>query len=158
MRSAAIVSVKNSLFDTVYVRYLPILVIELLMGQLDEITLEGLYELKEQIDEGKPRELFSRRLDASRATNWIRWLNAMVSSRKRSATGSIGSSSNRSSKLHSTLLDQEAQQRLPDKIVSSSSISFNSRQPNSVTSNKRGQPNSWVNCVASSAGIISLPN
>ena len=26
------------------------------MGRLDEITLEELYELKEQIDEGKPRE------------------------------------------------------------------------------------------------------
>lgn len=26
------------------------------MGRLDDVTLEELYELKEQIDEGKPRE------------------------------------------------------------------------------------------------------
>ena len=26
------------------------------MGQLDDVTLEELYDLKDQIDEGKPRE------------------------------------------------------------------------------------------------------
>jgi hypothetical protein len=32
------------------------LVVGLLMGQLNEITLEKLHGFKEQIDEGKPRE------------------------------------------------------------------------------------------------------
>ena len=57
------------------------------MGRLDEVTLEELYELKEQIDEGKPREQFSRRSGASKAISWIHWLTATVSLRKRSATG-----------------------------------------------------------------------
>jgi len=30
--------------------------LELAMGRLDDITLEELYELKDQIDEGKPLE------------------------------------------------------------------------------------------------------
>ncbi|WP_222104437.1 helix-turn-helix domain-containing protein [Halorubrum ezzemoulense] len=40
------------------------------MSRLDGVTLEELYELKGQIDEGKPENVFSRRSDANRAITW----------------------------------------------------------------------------------------
>ena len=73
-----------------------------------------------------------------KAINWIRWLTATVLSRKRSATGSIGSRKNRSSKLPTMLLDQEVQQRSKDKIVNYCSNSCNSHQLNLATTSKRG--------------------
>jgi len=108
------------------------------MGRLDEVSLEELYELKERIDEGKPRERVLAAIGRRMATNWTRWLTATVSSRKRSVTGSIGLRKNRSSGLPTTLLDQEAQQKSRVKTVSSCSSSCNSGQPNSATISKRG--------------------
>jgi transposase len=106
------------------------------MGRLDDITLEELYELKDQIDEGKPRErvlaAIGRKQDDQLDTLADRhgvvertiqnWLNRF-----------------KQQPLEQAPYDQAAQQKLTARSASSCSNSSNSHRPNSATTSKHGQ-------------------
>jgi len=77
------------------------------MGRLDDITLEELYDPKDQIDEGKPRKRVLAAIGRKQGDQLDTLADRMVLSRKRFATGSIGSRKNRSSRHLTMLLDQE---------------------------------------------------
>ena len=102
------------------------------MGRLDEITLEELYEVKEQMDEGKLRERVLAAIGRKQGDqlDTLAERHGVVEKTIRNW-------------LPTMLLDQEVQQRSKDKTVSSCSTSCNSRQLNLATTSKRGQRSSW---------------
>ena len=88
---------------------------------------------------GSRENAFSRRSGANREINSIRSLSATALSRRRSATDSIGSSSNRSSRHPTTLLGQEAHRNSTLVNANGCSNSFKSHRSNVATTGKHGR-------------------